>query len=440
MKRTLKTLFTVILIFCIQQAGICYAETIRKINLDDAIQLSLSNNLDLQSARIEVELAKNGVKIANRLKNPEFNIFYNYGRAGRSEPQQIGVSETLELAKRAPRKNLAKSELYKKELDVKLAEFTLEMDVRETYVDLVGAKTVLNDLLAQDMLLCELADIAQKRYEAGKASQTDVIQAQIALNRLSTSIHSARTAVNTARNDFNKALNIKEDSGIVYDTQEDFLPGETVFISLKTPDFNNKLPPFELVAQKALEKRLDVRAAKQEVDIARKNLVVVTRQRIPDIELFGGYAYLPRSHADSGRFEPGAYAGANVSNIPLFYTYKPEIKNAKLQVEQSEINYESAKNKALKDLSSAYEKLVTSQTNLLFYKDKLVKDSEELIKISQKNYKEGKTDLTSVVLMQQSFREIVTGYNKALTDYYTDWIDFLREVNQEDFDLFDNNL
>ncbi len=439
MKKTLKFLFTFILIISLQQPH-TFAAEIKKINLDDAIQLSLSNNLDLQSARIDVELAKNGVKIANRLQNPEFNVFYNYGRAGRSEPQQIGISETLELAKRAPRKNLAKSELYKKELDVKLAEFTLEMDVRETYVDLVGAKTVLNDLLAQDMLLCELADIAQKRYEAGKTSQAEVIQAQIALNRLSASIHSARTAVNAARNDFNKALNIKEESDIIYDSREDYLPGETVFISLKTPDFNKKLPPFELVAQKALEKRLDILAVKQEVDIARKNLAVVTRQRIPDIELFGGYSYLPHTHADSGRFEPGAYAGANLSNIPIFYTYKPEIKNAKLQVEQAQINYESAKNKALKELNTAYEKLVTSQTNLLFYKNKLLKDSAELIKISQKNYKEGKTDLTSVVLMQQSFREILTGYNTTLTDYYTDWIDFLREVNQEDFNLFDENL
>ena len=58
--------------------------------MQSAIQLSLSNNLDLQAARIEVELAKNGVKIANRLQNPDFNIFYNYGRAGKSEPQQIG--------------------------------------------------------------------------------------------------------------------------------------------------------------------------------------------------------------------------------------------------------------------------------------------------------------------------------------------------------------
>ena len=35
-----------------------YAAHVKKINLDDAIQLSLSNNLDLQAARIEVELAK----------------------------------------------------------------------------------------------------------------------------------------------------------------------------------------------------------------------------------------------------------------------------------------------------------------------------------------------------------------------------------------------
>lgn len=88
-------------------------------------------------------------------------------------------------------------------------------------------------------------------------------------------------------------------------------------------------------------------------------------------------------------------------------------------------------------MSTAYERLITSQTNLLFYKNKLVKDSAELIRISQKNYKEGKSDLTSVIMMQQSFREILTGYNSALTDYYTDWIDFLREVNQEDFNLFD---
>lgn len=440
MKLKFKTLITIFIIYSLIGLNTCFAAEIKKIGLDDAIQLSLSNNLDLQSARIDIELAKNGVKIANRLQNPDLNIFYNYGKAGRSEPQQIGLIQTLEIAKRTPRKKLAKAALYKKELDVKLSEFTLEMDVRETYVDLVGAKTILYDLSEQEKLLKELLELAQKREKSGQAVQSDVIQAQIALNQLSTRINTAKAAVASARNDFNKALNIKEESDVIYDSKEDILPGETVFISLKTPDYNTKLPPFELIAEKALEKRLDIRAAKQEVDIAQKNLTVVARQRIPDVEFFGGYAYHAASYSDSGTFENGAYAGAGISNIPVLYTFKPEIKNAKLQIEQAQINYESAKNKAMKDLSTAYERLITAQVNLLFYKNKLVKDSEDLIKISKKNYMLGYTDLTSVIVMEQAYREILTGYTIALTDYYTDWIDFLREVNHEDFNLFDDAL
>ena len=410
-------------------------DNMQKIDLDDAIALSLSNNLDLQSARINVEIAKNDVKTANRLQNPEFNIFYNFGSAGKSEPQQMGLSEVIEIAKRAPRKKLAKSNLYKKELDVKLAEFTLEMDVRETYVDLVGAKSVLACLNEQKAFLEEILAISKKRLKCGAVSETDVIQVQIALNQLETRINTAKTALKTARNDFNKALNISENSTVLYDTKEDYLPGETVFISLKTPDYNQKMPSFDLISTKAMSKRLDIKSAEQEVDIAKKNLVVVERQRVPNLEVVGGYSYLTPSHSDSGRYAPGAYAGANLQNIPLLYAYKPEIKNAKLQVEQAQINYESAKNKAIKDLNSAYERFLTSQTNLVFYKQKLIKDSENLLKISKQNYNDGKTDLTSVIVMEQSYCEIVVSYLNALTDYYTDWIDFLREVNSEDFSI-----
>ncbi len=438
-KRLIKTVL-MYFILCFTTYNAVYSAEIKKIELDDAIQLSLSNNLDLQSARIEVELAKNTVGIANRLKNPEINFFYNFGRAGRSEPQMLGVSQTLEIAKRAPRKRLAKSELLQKELDVKTAEFTLEMDVRETYVDLVGAKTILNDLTEQREILQELIVLAQKRYKENKCSQTDVIQAQIALNKLETEINSAKTLLNLRRNDFNKALNIKDNNVVIYDTKEDSLPGETVFISLKTPDYNQKMPSFEEIESRALDKRYDVKQAKQAIDVAQKNLSVIARQRIPDIEVMGGYSFLPSSHTDSGDFESGAYVGANLTNIPLLYSYKPEIKAAQLQIERAQINYESVKNKAQKDLSSAYDKFLASRENLIFYKQKLVKDSEDLIKISKKNYNEGKADLTSVVVMEQSYRDILTGYIMALADYYTDWIDFLREVNSEDFDLFYKNL
>ena len=438
-----RNVFILLLIFLLAAPFQSFADPvqIKKITLTDAIDLALSNNLDLQSERINVELAKNNVKTANRLQNPEINIFYNFGAAGRGNPQQIGATELIEIAKRGPRKKLAQANLYKKDLDVKLREFELEMDVRETYVDLVGLKTVLGCLYDQKKLLNDFLALSQKRHNAGEVQETDVIQTQISINQLETQINSARTAVQAARNDFNKALNVKQDNPqVVYDAFEDELPGETVFIALKTPDFNLKMPPFEKIADRALEKRLDIKLAKQEIEVAKKNLVVVSRQRVPDIELMGGYGYQPHGHSDTGEFRAGAYAGANLNNIPLLYSFKPEIKNAQLQVVQAQTNYESAKNKAIKEMNSAYEQFLSSRTNLLFYKQKLIKDSEKLINISKKNYFEGKTDLTSLVVMEQSYKEIVVGYIQALTDYYTDWIDFLRTVNSEDFDLFDESL
>ena len=438
-----RNVFILLLIFLLAAPFQSFADPvqIKKITLTDAIDLALSNNLDLQSERINVELAKNDVKTANRLQNPEINIFYNFGAAGRGNPQQIGATELIEIAKRGPRKKLAQANLYKKDLDVKLREFELEMDVRETYVDLVGLKTVLGCLYDQKKLLNDFLALSQKRHNAGEVQETDVIQTQISINQLETQINSARTAVQAARNDFNKALNVKQDNPqVVYDAFEDELPGETVFIALKTPDFNLKMPPFEKIADRALEKRLDIKLAKQEIEVAKKNLVVVSRQRVPDIELMGGYGYQPHGHSDTGEFRAGAYAGANLNNIPLLYSFKPEIKNAQLQVVQAQTNYESAKNKAIKEMNSAYEQFLSSRTNLLFYKQKLIKDSEKLINISKKNYLEGKTDLTSLVVMEQSYKEIVVGHIQALTDYYTDWIDFLRTVNSEDFDLFDESL
>ena len=417
-----------------------FSQTIKKINLNDAIELALTNNLDLQSERINLELAKNNVKTANRLQNPEINLFYNYGASGKGNPQQIGLSETLEIAKRAPRKHLAQANLLKKDIDVHIKEFELEMDVRETYVDLVSAKTILQCLKEQEKLLEEFLSLSKKRHSSGEVLETDVIQAQIALNQIATQINTASTNVQSARNDFNKALNTNQDADIVYDAFEDDLPGETVFISLKTPDCDKKMPSFNEILPVALEKRLDVRAAKQEIDIAKKNLVVVSRQRIPDVELFGGYAYQAQNHSDTEEYRAGAYAGANVYNIPVLYSFKPEIKNASLQVEQAQINYESVKNKAVKEMDSAYAQFLNSQKNLIFYKQKLVKDSEKLIDISKKNYNDGKTDLTSLIVMEQSYKEIVVGYINALADYYTDWIDFLRTVNSEDFNIFDEQI
>ena len=425
----MKKIFITLLILI---AGhVCFAEnSVQKISLSEAVNLAIKNNIDFQANKLDTEIAKNNIKVANKLQNPDFDIFYNFGSAGKGNPQLFGMTETIEIAKRGARKKLAKANYELAKENLNFYEFDLKMDVREAYINLVAAKSILKSLQEQQKLLKELLTIAQKRYEAGAAPEIDVIQAEIALNQMTTQVNTAKVNVKSATFEFNKTINPKDKTYLKFDTVDDLFRNN--FIDLETPNPKSQMPEFETIAEDSLKNRFDIKIAKQQINVAEKNLTVIARQRIPDLEIQGGYGYQSKGMSDDGRFKTGAYAGASLVNLPLLYAYRPEIKNAKLEVEKAELNYISTKNKALKDLNNAYEKFVTAQMNLNFYNDKLLKNSDEMIRVSKRSYEVGKSNLTSLIVMEQSYKSIIIGYTYALADYYNCWINFLREVNQEE--------
>ena len=417
----------------LMQPKLFAVQDVKKVYLNQAIDAALENNIDLQAAKLERNIAKNNIKTANRLQNPSFDAFYFLGAAGNSEPKQPGVSENIEIAKRKARKNLAESNLKLVEKNIDYTIFDLKMDVREAYINLVEAKSILDTLEQQEELQEELLKIAKVRVKNHNAPDIDVIQAEIALNQMITQVNSARVNVKKALSDFNKVINNPDN--IVYDSMDNIFSEENNFQEMMTPPPNFDFPSFDEIVQNAIRNRYDIQIAKQEIDVAEKNLTVTARQRIPDIQLTGGYAYQVGSYTDSGNFNNGAYAGASLVNIPLFYNYSPEIQNAALKLKQAELKYESSKNRAVKDVSAAYDRFLTAADNLNHYEKKIITGSEELIETSKNSYEAGKSDITSLIVMKQSYKSIIIGYTQALAEYYNSWTNFLREVNDEKFTL-----
>lgn len=417
----------------LMQPKLFAVQDVKKVYLNQAIDAALENNIDLQAAKLERNIAKNNIKTANRLQNPSFDAFYFLGAAGNSEPKQLGVSENIEIAKRKARKNLAESNLKLVEKNIDYTIFDLKMDVREAYINLVEAKSILDTLEQQEELQEELLKIAKIRVKNHNAPDIDVIQAEIALNQMITQVNSARVNVKKALSDFNKVINNPDN--IVYDSMDNIFSEENNFQEMMTPPPNFDFPSFDEIVQNAIRNRYDIQIAKQEIDVAEKNLTVTARQRIPDIQLTGGYAYQVGSYTDSGNFNNGAYAGASLVNIPLFYNYSPEIQNAVLKLKQAELKYESSKNRAVKDVSAAYDRFLTAADNLNHYEKKIITGSEELIETSKNSYEAGKSDITSLIVMKQSYKSIIIGYTQALAEYYNSWTNFLREVNDEKFTL-----
>ncbi len=423
-----KILFIIFILFIGQ---IAFAEnSVQKVTLNEAIDIAVKNNIDFLANKLDTEIAKNNIKSANRLQNPNFDVFYNFGSAGKGNPQLFGLTETIEIAKRGARKKLAKANYELTRENLKYYEFDLKMDVREAYINLVASKSILKSLQEQQKLLQDLLEIAKKRYQAGAAPEMDVIQAEIALNQMTTQVNTAKVNVKSASFEFNKTINPKEKTYLIFDSTDSSFNDN--FIDLATPTPSSLMPSFDTIAEDSIKNRFDIKIAKHQIDIAEKNLKLVARQRIPDLEIQGGYGYQSKGMSDDGRFKSGAYASASLVNLPILYAYRPEIKNAKLEIEKAELNYISVQNKALKDLNNAYEKFVTAQMNLNYYNNKLLKSSDEMIKVSKRSYEVGKSNLTTLIVMEQSYKSIIIGYTYALAEYYNCWIDFLREVNQEE--------
>lgn len=421
-----------LVVFLFITASYSYAIVdVSKITIQEAVEIASKNNLDIQSSRLNLNIEDNNIKAVNRLQNPSLGTFFNMGQAGKGNPQQIGVSQTIEIAKRSPRKDLAKSNYYLSQRNLEYLEADLRMDVREAYTNLLAKKSVLATMQENENLLNKLVEVAKEKHKSGKVAEIDVLQAQLLVNQIRTEVNSAKYDVKTALYEFNKVINSPDG---FYDTVQDHFTKE--YQPLTMPKPSDKMPPFEIIANEAINNRVDIKIALQQIEVAEKNLLVVLRQKIPDLELQAGYSYQNPGQSGDGIFKHGAFVGANIVNIPLLYNYSPEIKNAKLRLEQAHLNYASVENKAENDLKKAYEKFLTAQVNLNYYNDELLSNSEELILASRKSYKEGKIDLTTLITMEESYRMITIAHTYALAEFYNAWNFFVREVNNENFKIY----
>ena len=432
-----------VLLFCIALFLSSYsvrAQEIVKVDMKNAVNIALEKNMDIHAAKYDVKIAKNNIKVAGSMLNPNIEFFKNFGQAGRGNPDQVGMSAEFEILKRGARKNLAQSEYKAQSLTLNQQEFNTTMDVRQAYIALISAKSVLDTYEQQLKLQDELLTLAKKRVKQDSSSQMDVIQAEIARNQLYTQVNSAKIEVRREILDFNKAINADSLGKVVYDTEDDLFSDKNSFSDMLTIDPKQDLPKFEDIVDKIIDNRFDIKIAKQQLESANKNLVVVVRKRIPDFEIGAGYSFQNLYQSEYDYFKHGAYLGAALVNIPVFYNYSPEIQNAKMQVEQAQTRYNSVRNKAYLDFSNAYEKFVTAKVNLNFYDDKMIKSSNSMINLAKKNYEEGKADLTSLIVMKQTYKSLMLGYTYALTDYYKGWIDLLREVNKESLEFSGETL
>ncbi|MBQ4123069.1 TolC family protein [bacterium] len=424
MKRILLiTLITLVSLFTISQSTWAILDE-KKIDIREAIQKALETNPQMQMLNMNVEISKNDTKIAGKLQNPNLDVFYNIGAAAKGDNQQLGVNYLIEILKRGKRKEFAKSKEQVAVNDMLFSQYGLIFEVRKAYIDLLHKKSILDIIKQQRILAKDIYNSIKEDAKKGKVPETEVLQAKISLNRIIMAENNAKYNVVFSQNRFNTVMNT---SDVNYDTKEDKLNGD--YNDLLTIEPSNDKLEYEKIKEFAINQRYDLQKVRQEVLAAQKKLEVVKSQLVPDLQLSSGYAWTTAHNAEttSGRY--GAYALGSIVNIPIVYQYKPEIKNAQLEIEKAQLKYKDTEIDAIRNITDAWERYVITRENLNFYNDEILSNSKELLQAAIKNFKERKIDFTSFLVSKKTYFDLMLDYQQALADYYVSYAELVKEMN-----------
>lgn len=414
----IKKLFALILI--VSFALPACAEVVR-VGLDDAVATALQYNLDLQAKRKELGIAQANIKIANALKNPQFQSNFLVGKVREGNSNQFGLLFPVQILKRGPKKRVATAEMKIAQDKIKAYEHEVKINVMEAYFNVLYLKSVVKILTERKNLFENMVKITDDLPKEAKNFEIDNLQADIKFKKQVIELNKAKAQLLSAQFALNKAIN-QPNQDFMYDTEETSLFSKDLTI------LNIELPPYEMVEKVAMKYSHSIRIESGNISRLEYAREVARSMVIPDLYVGGGYAW-QGNYDGKGNYWPGAYVAA-FADVPIFYTYGPERQAAAITLEKAKMDKLSFENKLKIILKQEYNNFKFAKANMEFYKE-ILAESDRILRLSTERYIKNETQLVSLLVVENSHQEILNEYITAMEFYYMTYLALMRNMGHD---------
>lgn len=391
------------------------------ITLDNAVNLALENNLDLKSKRKKAEELQQEIKIANALKNPRFESNFLIGRVTRGNSSQFGLSVPVEVAKRGIRKKIAQTNLDIVEKEIKASEHDIKIEIMKDYFNILYMKSVVLIFQEREKLFKNLKTIAEQKSKKYVNYDVDILQADMKYKRQLVYLNKAKADLLIAQFKLNDTMNIKNSENM-YDTIEESLFSNDLSI------LNLTLLPYQTIEDTAMKYSYSLAIAESNITKSEQEVTQAKRQRIPNLTIGGGTAY-QTAHQTGGDSLPGAYVAIG-ADIPILYSYSPDIKKAKIVLERSNIDKDSFENHLKYALKQDYNEFKYAKANMEHYKN-ILSESQKLMNTYAKRYEKGQTSLQNFIQVETMHQETLKDYIGAAQAYYDSYLNLMHNVGHD---------
>jgi outer membrane protein TolC len=339
------------------------------LTLEEAVRMALENNYDVRIAANNLTIDRNNVTYGNagflpavgadfsnnnniedtRQNRSDGTVREGNGVKSSGTNYGVGLNWTVFNGfKMFARYDQLKELRTLGEENLRLAMLNKVADVVNLYYDLVQQQ---QQLISYDTIITisrSRVNIAQSRFEIGKSSRLEVLNAQVDFNTDTTNLIRQRTLYHNTRIQLNEQL--------ARDVNTDFRVTDTM-------DIDNTLVLNDLSA-KASQQNPALQVALINKRIAELDLRQVRADRYPVIGLNAGYNFANSRSAlgfattSRGRgFEYGVTASVNIFNG---FNQRRLENNAKISIDNAQLVYERTNLNVQSQLATAYQTYVTS--------------------------------------------------------------------------------
>ena len=414
-------------------------ETVR-INLEQAIQIALSDNPTIVVAGQEIELKKAAKQEALFGLLPTADLSGTYSRTLKKQTMVMdfgGESTTIKMGT---------DNSYSGGLSVSLPVFApalyrsihltssdIELAVeksRSSKLDMVNqiTKAYYQLLLTQDSYEVLKKSYAQaeanfnvvnEKYKLGSVSEYDKIRADVQVRSLKPNVVSARNGVNLAKLQLKVLMGLDDDAEIE--------------IEGNLTDYENEM--FERQENElSLSNNSDLKQLDLNANMLEHNLKLQKTNFMPT--LGATYSYQYTSLGDGSPFKnfnwnPYSYVGLNLT-IPIFKgTNFPKMRQARIQIEQLKETRINTERMLYMQMSSYLDNMSASSEQVLSNKESVFQAEKGRI-IAQKRYEIGNGTILELNDSEVALTQAQLTYNQSIYDYLIAKADLEKVLGKED--------
>lgn len=421
-----------------------------RVALDTVVKLSLSNNRSLRADLEVIGQAKADLVQAGLLSNPTLSVMTGFPEGGGLANIAFGFSKDIaDLWLIPSRKRAAQAIVQQRILSFVDTAIALLADVKSNYYAL-QYQAIAIDLQDQNLrILQESMEIAQARFRAGDTTQLDV--------------NLVRARYVEAENEL---LQLRADFRL---TQRMLL--RLMGVSRAPDDWSPELPPpaapsvrlsiaESQLVEVALLQRLDVQAARWEVEAAVAEFEQQRRRVIPSLNFgISGERFERRASpdrdvlADTARasIASGTLTAPEIQSaserrqersqeidfilgpsieipLPIFDQNQAQIAKAQFRARELQHRYEEMGQRVAEGVRAAFTQRKLAEDRTRLYHDTLVPLQEANLELARIAYQTGRESILTVLLAQESLIQTRLAFAAAVRDLFISAASLERQV------------